>query len=664
MRFKLSIIALALINLGVAHADGFDLSQANTQGVDKSRWNCGRCTLPDASGEMGVSVVGTDADDAKAANRLGEDSELAGALQADVLFSSKDNGRVRAQADDLGMETGSGELHFNNDRVGMHAGYRSNLQVDSDHAQTRYGLSGNDLVDTGELSTTDLSKKRESWLLGVQYKGDNWRSFVDYEYQSKTGQQAGSTALLKNPVNIVKPIDHTTQKLKAGAEMGGDQWLASLRYQGSLFDNNHSSLDNGERGALIALEPGNEAHQVLASGQYRWQQSILSGRLVKGWQYQNDDYVDTLGVPPGITHLNGEVHTWDANLKLTTRVSHDFRVNFKTDFRDRDNKTPVQLFSTVAYDPNSGQATENMPLDSTRHAYQIDGNYRLAKGLRLRGGYQRIELERSNSEREQTDEDRLFAKLSYKALAKWKFSVEGELSQRDGSQYDAAAATSAEDNPLLRKYYLADRDRNKVELKASHTPLANLAMDLSYRYAKDDYHKSELGLTESTNNGYDLALSYHPYSNTELYLFGGQQWIDSSQAGSQSYASADWTGDVKDSFSHIGGGAVYSGLMQNRLQLGLDYQYSESGSDTHVSGPVTGQSHYGDYSAWSHNVTLFAHYQLSERTRLQADYRYERYYDTDYADVSVDAIPGLKTLGNLDSNYNAHQLMLTLRYTL
>ncbi|SDJ02362.1 decaheme-associated outer membrane protein, MtrB/PioB family [Ferrimonas sediminum] len=664
MRFQLSVVALALANLGMAQAAGFDLNQANTQGVDKSRWNCSRCSVPHASGELGVSVVGTDADDPRAANRLGEESDLVAALQADLLYTSKDDGRLRVQADDLGMETGAAEIRFDNDQVGVHAGYRSNLQVDSGHAQTRYGLSGNDLVDSGELRTTELSKKRESWLLGAQYKGDHWRSFIDYEYQSKTGQQAGSTALLKSPVNIVKPIDHTTQKLKAGAELSGARWLAGLSYQGSLFDNGHDALYNGERGALTALEPGNEAHQLLASGQYRWQRSILSGRLVKGWQYQNEDYVDTLGVPPGITHLNGEVETWDANLKLTTRVSRDLRVNLKADYRDRDNKTPVQLFSTVAYDPNSGQATANVPLDSGRHAYLLDGNYRLAKGLRLSGGYQRVELERSNTVREQTDEDRLFARLSYSALANWAFSVEGELGRRDGSRYDATAATSSEDNPLLRKYHLADRDRNQVEVKVSHTPLANLGLELSYRYARDDYDASELGLTESTDNGYDLSLSYHPTSNTELYLFGGQQWIDASQAGSQGFVSPDWLGDTEDSFSHIGGGAVYSGLIQDRLSLGLDYQYSESQSDTQVTGPVSGQSPYGDYTAWSHNVTLYANYRLSKRARLRADYRYERYYDTDYADVAPGAIPGLVTLGEMGANYNAHQLMLTLSYAL
>ncbi|MGL4221640.1 MAG: MtrB/PioB family outer membrane beta-barrel protein [Shewanella sp.] len=37
-------------------------------------------------------------------------------------------------------------------------------------------------------------------------------------------------------------------------------------------------------------------------------------------------------------------------------------------------------------------------------------------------------------------------------------------------------------------------------------------------------------------------------------------------------------------------------------------------------------------------------------------YRYERYFDTDAANVDIDAILGLTTLGLMDNNFNAHQV--------
>ncbi len=49
---------------------------------------------------------------------------------------------------------------------------------------------------------------------------------------------------------------------------------------------------------------------------------------------------------------------------------------------------------------------------------------------------------------------------------------------------------------------------------------------------------------------------------------------------------------------------------------------------------------------------------------LKLTYRYERYFDTDGNEVGIDAVTGLTTLGVLNHNYNAHQLMLSFSYLL
>ena len=60
----------------------------------------------------------------------------------------------------------------------------------------------------------------------------------------------------------------------------------------------------------------------------------------------------------------------------------------------------------------------------------------------------------------------------------------------------------------------------------------------------------------------------------------------------------------------------------------------------------------------------YSRYALNDRMGLKLSYQYERYYDTDYAEVSTYAVPGLVTLGELNHNYNAHLLMLTFSYML
>ncbi|WP_028112406.1 MtrB/PioB family decaheme-associated outer membrane protein [Ferrimonas kyonanensis] len=662
MKFQLSILALALMQAGVAQSagfnSGFNLKGANTDKVNTAKWQCKRCEAPGAAGAMGVSAVWNELDDARAANDLGDDSELAAALQADAVYTGAT--RVKVQAHNLGMDTGSAQVSVSNERFGATVGYQSQLNVKADNAQSLYGLEGSDLVMLPSAQSTTLQAKREQWQLGSELKGQGWGAYVDYRLEEKTGQQASSTQLNRSPVNFARPIDSQTQRLNAGTEMNGDAWLASLHYQGSLFDNSNSSIDQSERGSLQALSPDNEAHQLIARGQYRFSGINVTGQLAKGWLYQDQDYVTLGGVPNGITHLNGKVQTTDARLNVSTKPAKGLKLRAKVTYRDRDNRTPERLFSSVDYDVLRGRTHQSVALDLEKTSYLVDARYRLSADWHLLGGYEHESVERNHSVREETDEDSLFAKLTFKGIDTLRIALKGELSSRDGSTYQASETTSSEDNPLLRKYHLADRDRTRAELKISHQPMDSLALDLSYRYAKDDYDQSELGLTESTDHGYDLALSYRFNPQLSLSLYGGQQWIDSSQLGSQSFATADWQADVEDSFSHIGLGGHYTGLMQDQLTLGLDYDYSESDSDT----SVTGKAPFGDYTAWGHRAQLFADYAISSNATLRAQYRYLRGYDSDYTQVAPQAIPGLVTLGQTHSNYQAHQLMLTLSYAL
>ncbi|MCL1067386.1 MtrB/PioB family decaheme-associated outer membrane protein, partial [Shewanella olleyana] len=230
------------------------------------------------------------------------------------------------------------------------------------------------------------------------------------------------------------------------------------------------------------------------------------------------------------------------------------------------------------------------------------------------------------------------------------------------SEYQATELTSSEDNSLLRKYYLADRERNEVELRVSHTPLNWLSVDFTGRYAKDDYDDTVIGLTASEDYGYDINLNMQLTKHVSAYGFAGQQWINSAQAGSQSYSSPDWYADVEDEFINLGAGLSYGGLMEDKLTLGADYLFSNSSSDTYVT--AEGTSPYGDYFSYNHSASLYANYALNDDMALKLTYRYERYYDTDDAQMTPDQVPGMVTLGELNHNYNAHQIMLNFSYVL
>ncbi|QIZ78034.1 MtrB/PioB family decaheme-associated outer membrane protein [Ferrimonas lipolytica] len=663
MKMKLSLVALALLNVGAAHAVSFNLNDANTANINKSKWSCKRCDNNVSSGTVGLSVLAIDSDDKRAVNTFGDEDGTAVAVQADAVMQDSSQGRLALDADNLGAETGYGQAKFDNDLLGFTFGYRSNLHVDSDKGQTQYGIYNGVIQDIEERRDVELSKKREQFLLGTELKGDNWRGFIDYNHMERTGKQVSSSQFIGvpdanrsgAPINYVAPIEQTTQTLIAGGELLGERWLAGLKYQGSLFENDYDGINSFAGGSIESYEPENEAHQLIANGQYRFERHSISGCVVKGWMYQDQAFTTTEGVPAGVVDLDGEVQTLDVNARWNYRASSQLRVKAKFDYRDRDNKTDLRLFESLDYDPNTGRAVENVALDSERTAYQLDANYRIAKGFKINGGYQRIDKEQTDTVRDETNEDRFYAGVRYDQLAMWNFHLNGEFSSRDGSSYQADEATSNEDNALLRKYHLADRDRNEVTLKVSHTPMINLVIDANVRYANDDYDSTDIGLTEATDSGYDISLNYQPMANLNVYLFGGQQWIESDQTDLNS--AGRYSGQVEDTFSHIGVGSRYDGLWQDKLAIGVDYSFSESESDTEVGGSNV----YGDYNAWSHNVDLYAEYQLTAKASVKANYGYERYYDTNYGSVNSSSYT---TLGNLDSNYVAHLVMLTFNYAL
>jgi len=196
----------------------------------------------------------------------------------------------------------------------------------------------------------------------------------------------------------------------------------------------------------------------------------------------------------------------------------------------------------------------------------------------------------------------------------------------------------------------------------NYTPINWMCLDISTRYAQDEYDDTQIGLTESEDYGYDANLNLQFNQHVDGYVFAGQQWINSNQAGSQSFGSADWIADIEDEFINLGAGASYSGLMQDKLTLGLDYLFSNSVSDTYVSANTTNP--YGDYYSYNHSASMYADYALNEQMTLKLSYRYERYFDTDAANVKINVIPGMITLGDINHNYNAHQVMLSFTYKL
>ncbi|WP_394132828.1 MtrB/PioB family decaheme-associated outer membrane protein [Shewanella maritima] len=695
MKMKLNLITLALLTGSSfsVMANGYGISNANTESVKFDKWQCKRCTVETGfSGDVGVGVGYNSEEDIKSANAFGSDEEFAGKVDANVRYIGETGYQADIQASDLGLD--NGRLNVDIGKLGtynLNFNYRSIATYHTDKAMTPYSGSGTDDLtlpgnwvtggSTGDMTQLyssvnplELSLKRERAGMGLEYQTESmFKTYVSFEREEKTGTKQASGSFYNQSMMIAEPVDYTTDTIEAGIKLRGDNWFTSLNYNGSIFKNSNSQLafDNAftptfgaqERG-YMALDPDNESHTVSLLGQYNTTSTALSGRMMLGKMTQDEEFVTSgYGYTLPSESLDASVDLTGINLRGSHRVNRDLRLSASYDYSDRENNTNVEEWTQISINSANGQVAYNTPYDYTNHRAKLAANYRITRDLRLDGGYDYRRDERSYQDRETTDENTVWARLRVNTFERWDMWVKGSYGSRDGSNYSASEWTSSEQNKLLRKYYLADRDRTQVEVRVSHTPIDSLTIDLGARFAQDDYSNTEIGLTESKDTSYDLNLHYMVSENMSLNAFYNHQVIDTAQAGSSNFGSATWYSDVEDKVDVVGAGLMYDNLMDSKLRLGLDYTYSNSDSTTQVTQGITGD--YGDYYAKVHNVNAYATYQASEKMALRLDYRIEKYEDNDAAnEINPDTIWNVLSFGNNSHDYTAHMVMLSMSYKL
>lgn len=659
MKTSISAIALAMMAASTqVQAFDFGVNAANLEKANTSKWACKKCnTNIGTQGEFTLAAGSAVTDGDHASNALGYEDGFAAGVDADILHIGDSGTRSEIQAKELGSERGDLRLsHRMPGRWQVEAELDTKSHVDTTTAQT----------DPSDLDKTEqLKLEREKLGFAARYMGGRWGARVAFDNEELSGKQASSVSLLGNTTNIAKPVDSVTRNMVAAVHATGDRWLLEAGYQGSWYDNDILGFAVQAPESALAGAPDNQAQQVFLKGRYQVGSTRISGRVATGEQKQDADLVTLTGVPAGVEAADLKVDTLDAELGLTSRLSSNLTLRAAARYRDRDNDSTLYEFEQIRFGELSGQVEQTQAMDTTKANYRLSADYRLAMGQKLSAGIEYENIERSASEREETDETEVWVSYRLSSLELWDLRLKASYGQRDGSRFEADSVTSSEENDLMRKYHLADRNRTQVVAEIGHTPLPQLSIDLRIHYALDDYDDSEIGLTESEDYGYDLSLGWEPGDAWYLSLFGGYQWIDNEQLGSDNGDYATWSALSSDEFGFAGVSADYLGLKAWGVKLSASYQYALSISDAHTSAP----EYLGEYESTSHSVQLRAEYALSDRSAIGLRYQYERYQDSDYADIPVVNYPGqgvwgLTSLGDLSQDYNAHLVMATFSYKL
>lgn len=530
------------------------------------------------------------------------------------------------------------------------------------------------------LEYADLESKRKISAAGFTFKAfSRWRADVDFERQEKDGTKATSGGVfLLNVVHWPSPLKHTTDRFDASIEYAGRMLQIRGEFMGSEFDNGYSSVtwENpiavgfGDDLSRTALEPGNEYQQFSLVGAIRVTDWLrFSGKVSSGEAKQNDPFLpysvnpDYEDRPLPRESLNGKLETSVYNLsgRLLLELSRGLDLTATYKSSERKNKTPVDTYEPVMFEIFPGSARSNRPYSYERSQGTVELRYRPTYRLRLNAGYRSEEVDRTYQEVRTTDEDGFFGEVQWAPFDLVDVRLRLEDMERDASISEQQGNYDRAENPLMRKFNMANRDRQRSTVEVDLNPTDRMGISFSAWSTDDDYSESVVGLTSSEETAVSIDFNYALGEYGQLYAFFTDETIKSAMAGADGAGATPWTSNSEDSITTWGFGV--SGRIAEKWQYGVDYVSSDSDGEI-VTNDGNAEAPFPVLTTELENIRLYVDYEMSEHWGFGLEAFNESY---DSADWLVDGIgpytiDGVLTMGEESPDYDVNVIRVLATY--
>jgi len=503
---------------------------------------------------------------------------------------------------------------------------------------------------------------------------------ADYSHQRRHGVDLQSGSFVTTSSELPFGLDATTQQLDLSLRYRLPRGDLSLSYYGSFYEDDLSGLmwenpfnplSNGANVGQLAAPPDNSYQQVRLSASHEAPlHSLLSASVATGEMRQNDSFLpytvstalDAAALPR--SSLDGKVDTTDLQLVVTSRPLARTRLKGMFHYDRRDNQTPRETWSIVESDTFPAGSFVNAPYGFTRRRLNLSGEYEVLRNLRASAGYDRGETDRSDQEvREQTEETG-WGQLRWAPLGYLETTLRGGASNRNIGRYDTSVTTAQNQNPLLRKYNLADRDRQFVEGSVSVAfPRAPVSVGATLYLADDHYRRSVLGLMNSRERRVAADASWNPLESVSVFAHGGYERTTASQTGSESFSTPDWFARNVDRFRTVGAGMRWSGI-NKRTDAVLDYTYAYGTGSILIDRLASAPDRLPELKTQLNSLRLSVVYRWNPALELSGGVQYEDFSSKDWAldGVGPATLPTVLALGADAYRYHVTVISLSWRY--
>lgn len=562
-----------------------------------------------------------------------------------------------------------------------------------------------DVVD--RASPFDVRSRRDVAQFALVYSATR---DVDLKMNVKTTRRNGTMPWgasfgFSNDVEVPAPIDTRTTDVGAVAEWANVRGSVRVGYDGSWFNNHVETLvwDNplkitdstfagayspgtaGSQGRA-ALWPSSTMHGVNTAASVKLPASTrATANVTVGTWNQNQPLVPftintAIAAPPlPRATAEGSARTLAMNYTVSSRPVPYTWLTARYRYYDFNNRTPHFDATTgmVVFDQvlRAAGGSVSEPLSSTRQNVDLDASFTPVPFTALRIGYGREMVDRTFRIFQRTTDD--VVRASIDSTVRW-ITVRGivEHASRTGSGFDEELLAELGEQPAIRHFDIADRDRNRVTALLQINPLPAVGLSAAAAAGKDDYAHSGFGLRSNENRSYtftaDLiprteiaaALSYTVERYTALQnsrtASPGPQFVD---------ATRNWSIDSADRARTFAGNLDLVKLIP-KTELRLAYNRSRSTaayvygvpSVSTIAAPVQLPTVMNELQT----VSIDTRYFLTDKLAAAVGYWNDRYRVNDFAlgpdTISRLDMPGSLFLGYLYRPYTANSGSVRLIY--
>jgi MtrB/PioB family decaheme-associated outer membrane protein len=506
---------------------------------------------------------------------------------------------------------------------------------------------------------------------------------TDREGTIPYGGSFGHSSLVEMPA----PTRHTISDTEGSAEYTRDPVVLRAGYLGSWFHNDITSVifDNPFRVSDIAstssrgrltLAPSNSLITVngLASVKLPYRSRATAYASVGTLQDSGDPLVpQTINTaisprPVERSTVEGEARTSSVTLNFVSRPARYLDVNVRYRSYDYDNRTPqFALSERVSYDNTPAAVSppvHSEPYGVVRHT--LDADFRvIPHGYTSAGiGFTRNAEDRSHRIFESTTDNTLRLTLDTVGHQWFTVRTKYEHAQRrgEGIEQGELMLASIGEQPGMRHFDVAERDRDRVTVVGTVMPAGKFAGTFSLAVGKDDYLDSEFGLRDNTHRVYSSGLDFLPRDRVTLgfsYVYERYNALSRSRQANPgpqfTDPSRNWATDATDR-AHSAILAVGIDRIAEKVDLDFSYDFSRARATyEYITGPVPDRTLPEEVIVPTtlptptelpptlselHRGTADAIYSLTSRFSVGLSYWYERYRVRDFT-LDVDANPDL-----------------------